>query len=166
MPRDAGSPGSWISYGNYCGAGRGGGVIHVLAGGQMRIDGSLLANGGNGTLHGGSSGSGGLILLSSGRLLSGTGTLESRGATVAVHVWSLDNAHPAGGGRIAVWQCLPLSAAETRVAEHRTSGLTKVDELRAFDGVINVSEGPPPGHGATPGTVEYYNGRTTILILR
>ena len=99
-------------------------------------------------------------------LLSGTGTLESRGATVPVHVWSLDNAHPGGGGRIAVWQCLPLSAAEKRVAEHRTSGLTKVDELRAFDGVINVSEGPPAGHGATPGTVEYYNALTTIFIVR
>ena len=52
------------------------------------------------------------------------------------------------------------------MAEHRTSGLTKVDELRAFDGVINVSEGPPAGHGATPGTVEYYNALTTIFIVR
>ena len=102
LPQYAGSPGSWINYGNWCGSGRGGGVIHVLAGGRMQIDGSLLANGGNGTLNGGSSGSGGSILLSSGRLLSGTGTLESRGATVPVHGWSLDDAHPGGGGRIAI----------------------------------------------------------------
>jgi hypothetical protein len=164
LPLEAGSPGAWSTYGNYCPAGRGGGAIHVLAGGQMLIDGTLTANGGMGVYAAGSAGSGGSIFLATSGRLHGGGTLQARGGTVEPRY--VNTRHPGGGGRIAVWQFLSLNAAETRVANHNVARLTKEDTLPGFRGVVNVLEGPLTGHGATAGTAEFYISRLNILILR
>jgi hypothetical protein len=159
IPLEAGSPGGWRFYGNYTGSGRGGGAIHVLARGPMNIDGTLTANGGKGAYHEGFGGSGGSILLSCLRL-RGTGTLQARGGARYS-----SGANHGGGGRIAVWQFVPLAGAERRVADRDVGRLTREETLRGFDGTVDVGAGGLDD-GATDGTTAYMISRTSMLILR
>jgi hypothetical protein len=169
LPLEAGSPSAWTWYGNWSPAARGGGAIHVLAGGQMMIDGVLAANGGRGVFAFGSGASGGSIFLTTSGRLNGSGSLQARGG----RTYPPNPAgarHPGGGGRIAVWQFVPLTAAEARVANRNVARLTQEETLRGFSGEVTVREGPDSGpvagHGATAGTAEFYISRLNILILR
>ncbi|MCC7375644.1 MAG: carboxypeptidase regulatory-like domain-containing protein [Verrucomicrobiales bacterium] len=75
--------------------GDGGGAIHLVIGGSMKMDGLVSANGGAGTGNCGG-GSGGSVLVQCG-ILSGNGRIEARGGSGG------ENAAGGGGGRVALF---------------------------------------------------------------
>ncbi len=89
-------PGSGSGYANTPAA-SGGGLIWVEAGGTLRVDGTLTANGENYSNRSGGGSGGGIHLR--GRSFSGGGTLRANGGSV-VGGW---HGGGGGGGRIAVW---------------------------------------------------------------
>lgn len=161
MPLELGSPGGWRFYGNYTATGKGGGAIQVLCGGRMTVNGLLTADGGSGGYYGGSGGSGGSILLSGSRL-RGSGTLQARGGFLSRGDGTPGN--PGGGGRIAVWETVPLAVAESRIATRNEHGLMR-RTTSPFNGLLDVSEGRL-GNLATPGTAGFYYQTQTIIIVK
>jgi hypothetical protein len=91
--------------------GYGGGLIRVVAGGTVALDGTLSANGQNGPGWGSSGGSGGGIYVTC-RRLEGAGTLAANGGN-----GYNTSGSGGGGGRIAVWYSYgdhaPLNASVT-----------------------------------------------------
>ncbi|MCW5551443.1 MAG: hypothetical protein KIS67_04670 [Verrucomicrobiae bacterium] len=77
--------------------GKGGGVVRLVVGGTLRIDGSITANGANATNSRAGGGSGGSVWLSA-QTISGTGSLSANGgAGEPIHGGG------GGGGRIATY---------------------------------------------------------------
>jgi hypothetical protein len=77
--------------------GNGGGAIQITSlGGIVQVNGTLSANGGNGTGYGGGGGSGGTIVLTGGTLL-GSGSIAANGGYGANSIGG-----GGGGGRIAI----------------------------------------------------------------
>jgi hypothetical protein len=91
-PVDPGSGGS-VGSGGGGSSGAGGGAVRIDAVGDVVIDGTLNASGGDGTYTWGSGGSGGSVFISAGRFM-GTGTILAAGG--------VGFGGGGGGGRIAV----------------------------------------------------------------
>ncbi len=159
LPLEPGSPGGWRIYGGFTSSGRGGGAVHLLAGGNLVIDGLVTANGSSGYYYYGPAGSGGSILLT-GMRVSGSGTLRANGGAGALA------RGPGGGGRIAIWHHMPLDTAEQRIAAQDASGLILktaplfTGELHA-DVTASILANQP---GA--GTTGFYTITGTLIILR
>lgn len=87
------------------GGGGGGGCVAITAGGELRVSGTILANGGNGAdsnnsdIPAGAGGSGGGILLSAQRLTV-TGTVSAKGGDAGrlKEIFPSDSQAGAGGG--------------------------------------------------------------------
>jgi hypothetical protein len=143
LPLEPGSAGGWRGRGNYTTSAKGGGAIHLRAGGQMQIDGLLTANGGDGWYYRGAAGSGGSIFLAAMRC-SGSGTL-----------------------RIAIWQHLPLHVVEQRVAEQNVAGLFHFDSCSSFRGVLDTGvTSSILTYQAEEGSKGFYTVGATLIILR
>nr|WP_306465339.1 IPT/TIG domain-containing protein [Corallococcus exiguus] len=95
-PSDFGSGGSGSTSPSQPG-GNGGGLLRLTAG-SLKLDGKLLANGGNGSSYGGA---GGGIRVDVGAL-TGTGSIEAKGGNT--------NGYGGGGGRVAVYYDTALSS--------------------------------------------------------
>lgn len=166
LPLDPGSPGHWTGRGSFTTSGSGGGAIHLLAGGRMRIDGLLTVEGANSFYYRGSGGSGGSIFLA-GIRITGTGTLNARGGDASPY----QNRAPGGGGRVAVWHHLSLEDVERRIAAGDSSGLVGRKEGGSFKGLVDVGVYPhdpanPTTSAPTPGTFGFYYAAGTMVILR
>jgi hypothetical protein len=134
LPLLPGSAAGWGGYGGPAGysvGGNGGGVVHLRAGGEVRVDGQVLADGAHGCYYGGGGGSGGSIWLAA-RQVAGTGLLSARGGT-GNHV-----APAGGGGRIAVWHQLSSEEIESRLAAGSTAGLIQAGSAASFKGIVDV----------------------------
>jgi hypothetical protein len=79
-PSQAGSGGG--SYGQDSIGGSGGGAFALIVSGLLQVDGTISANGGNGSVLGGGGGSGGSIKLTAGTL-SGSGSIRANGGAGA-----------------------------------------------------------------------------------
>ena len=95
-PSSPGSGGG--NYSPYSFGGGGGGVIRLTVTGTLQMDGTISANGGNGSSYGGGGGSGGSIWLTVGTL-SGAGSITANGGSGANSVGG------GGGGGIIYIPC-------------------------------------------------------------
>ncbi|MFO1477325.1 MAG: Ig-like domain-containing protein [Verrucomicrobiota bacterium] len=95
VPVASGSGGGFYSI--YSFGGSGGGVLHFIVNGPLQLDGSISANGGNGTGIGGGGGSGGAIWLNVGTV-AGNGSVTASGGSGANNFGG-----GGGGGRIAFY---------------------------------------------------------------
>ncbi len=160
LPLEPGSPGGWRSRGGFTPTGKGGGAIHLIAGGNAEIDGLLSADGYNGEYYQGPGGSGGSIFLAANRVRGG-GTLRARGRTGAA------NRASGGGGRIAVWMYVPRTAIMQRIANREPGQLVEAYPYAYFQGDLDVStlgastEGP-----AEAGTKSFYTVHGTTVLVR
>ncbi len=159
LPLEPGSPAGWYTGGSQLRAASGGGAIHLLAGGAIHIDGLLNANAGPGALnYSGTGGSGGSILLSAGRQLTGSGGLEASG--------SLNRGRTdadGGGGRIAVWTWMPLSEIEPIVAVGEVRSGVILEPYPHFEGDIDALAA---SESADDGTAFVYAMQGTLIQLR
>ena len=129
---------------SYAGAGgSGGGLIQITAGGNMIVNGTISANGANGTNARAGGGSGGSIWLT-GLTLSGSGAISANGG-------SGDPTHGGGGGggRIAV-QCGSVSFTGSTSAYGGTGANiggagTVYIQLAGQNGVLVVDNGGQSG---------------------
>ncbi|MCM8785471.1 MAG: carboxypeptidase regulatory-like domain-containing protein [Candidatus Omnitrophica bacterium] len=108
-PGSGGSP-------NWPNSASGGGLVKITAG-SLVIDGSILANGGNGVFNGDAAGSGGGILINAGSI-SGQGVIRADGGNGYI------NGGSGGGGRIAIyyWNSLTIPR-ENFTANGGTGGI-------------------------------------------
>jgi hypothetical protein len=140
FPVTAGSPGGWRTRGDYTTAADGGGGIHLLVGGDLVMNGTLTANGGNGAYYYGAGGSGGSILVAANRL-SGMGLMRAAGGAA-------NGASGAGGGgRIAVWDRVPPALVDMLLSTRTSRILKPLPVHNNFFGELRV-EG---GGGSVPG---------------
>ncbi len=157
LPLAPGSPAGWYLYDNALRACQGGGAIHLLAGGNVLLDGTLKANAQPGAQNlSGTGASGGAILVTGSRV-TGTGLLQANGSLNR----SRSNAD-GGGGRIAVWVGIPLQTAETRVADRYAGGVL-VEDYSLFTGDM---EALAASAAAGDGTVRVYAVSGTLLMFR
>ena len=157
VPLEPGSPGGVFTVYN---SGKGGGAIHVVAGGNLTIDGTISANGLPGAYYGGNGASGGSIFLT-GRRFSGTGIFRANGGP-------RDSQSPVGdggGGRIAIWHHIAPDIAGPRIAAKSVERMAYTTNLPTFTGQLYVNAG---GINAQAGTSGFYQGPLvgTILALR
>lgn len=160
MPLAPGSPGGWRSRGGFTPSGKGGGAIHLIAGGNARLDGLLSADGYYGHYYFSPGGSGGAIFVAA-NTVRGTGTLRARG-----QLWN-STYICGGGGRIAVWTHLPPEIVHKRIAEGNVRGLIYEYPYPNFGGDLDVSvmlSSREPQ--AEPGTKGFYSIGGTLIILR
>ncbi|MBI4678746.1 MAG: hypothetical protein HY748_14295 [Elusimicrobia bacterium] len=114
-PTDLGSGGGF-GYATYTGGGAGGGALKLTVSGELRVDGSVTANG-VATTHiywwdsGGGGGSGGSVLIRAGSL-AGSGLIAANGGSKTV-----SGGGGGGGGRIAVYHGGPTSFSGIMTAE-------------------------------------------------
>jgi len=147
VPLESGSPGGVFTVYN---SGKGGGAIHIVAGGNMTVDGTLSANGLPGIYYGGNGASGGSIFMA-GRRFSGTGVLRAKGGR-------RDGQSPVGdggGGRIAVWHHIAPDIADPRIAAKSVDHMAYTTNLPTFSGQLFVNAG---GTNAQAGTSGFYQG--------
>jgi hypothetical protein len=145
-PFEPGSPGGVFTLFN---SGRGGGAIHLVADGNVTLDGTLSANGTPGAYYGGNGASGGSIFLC-GRRVSGGGMLQARGGALGNQSVAGDG----GGGRIAVWhRCYDPLKVESRIATRSVAGMIYTNVYP--DLTLQVDAG---GTNAQPGTKGFYEG--------
>ncbi|NUL82270.1 MAG: hypothetical protein HUU60_06055 [Armatimonadetes bacterium] len=81
--------------------GAGGGALRLTVGGQLKVDGRILANGGTCFSNWGGGGSGGSLWISVGQL-SGSGSMQVLGGNVS-SICDGDRAGGGGGGRMAIY---------------------------------------------------------------
>ncbi len=170
LPLEAGSPGGYrydakaVNYGQV--AGTGGGLIHLLVGGKLLLEGELTANGGAGDYKHGAGGSGGGILVAA-RRIEGSGTITADGAPGEDEAY----AAPGSGGRISLIYGLPLREVELAIDNASAADLTRVSHYAHFsEAQLSVVQGVPNGTNrpilAEPGTAGIYTRQNTIIILR
>ena len=162
-PLEPGSPGGWRSRGDYTPTGKGGGAIHVVAGGQVTIDGTLLADGWRGNYWHSPPGSGGSIFVT-GRRVSGSGTLSAQGGK-AYQTYCGGG----GGGRIAVWHHILPIQVDARIASQDYDALVYSYPYVDFSGELLVDAGTGNlEYVGDPGTLGFYDGRVqgTLIILK
>jgi hypothetical protein len=145
-PFELGSPGAAFYLYN---PGKGGGSVHLVAGGNIIMDGLLSANGLPGDYYGGSGGSGGSVFLCGNRL-SGSGTLTARGGPMEPN-----NGHgDGGGGRIAVWyNCFVPMRVEERIAKKDFSVMIYTNVYPGLTTFVTAG-----GTNAQDGTVGFWEG--------
>lgn len=170
LPLEPGSPGVYAFRGGTSGSsvsGKGGGAIHLVAGGSARVDGILSANGNAGHLYGGGGGSGGAIFLALGGRLSGDGALQAR-ASGSIYTQNEYKAlSSGGGGRIAVWTHTQPEEVAWRIAETNFSGLTRRATASSFTGQLDVSAAVSTTNPqAGDGTVGFYSHTGTVFVIR
>ena len=112
-PIEAGSSGHSQ---NNSASGRGGGAVLITASGTIRLEGSMLANGGNAPPYCGAA-SGGSIYLACRKFMGApSGLLQANGGTVSLsNYWGCGG----GGGRIAVWRSRDVNGQGVVAAEAR-----------------------------------------------
>ncbi len=161
LPLVPGSPAAWNAWGGGAGlGGPGGGAIHLRAGGHLRVDGLLNADGWNGSYYRGSGGSGGAIFLAAHRF-SGTGEIRAKGG-----IGNQDRAS-GGGGRVAIWHGISLAMIESRLESRAIDGLLQHYPYTRFSGEIDVGwygdseEGLPE-----EGSKSFYTIHGTVISIR
>jgi len=112
-PIEAGSSGHSQ---NNSASGRGGGAVLITASGTIRLEGSMLANGGNAPPYCGAA-SGGSVYLACRKFMGApSGLLQANGGTVSLsNYWGCGG----GGGRIAVWRSRDVNGQGVVAAEAR-----------------------------------------------
>jgi hypothetical protein len=117
-PTDKGSPGA----AGLAAGGTGGGAILLTIGGNLRVDGQILANGADALSPASGGGSGGAIWLTSGTL-SGAGTIMANGGAGEAY-----DGGGGGGGRIAIYctnsQSLNANQFTGALSAHGGAGAT------------------------------------------
>ncbi len=171
-PMFAGSGGCFLPRG-----GHGGGLIHIEAVGEIRLNGIIDADGGNGGYHrdhGAGGGSGGGVFLLAQRVTgSGTGLISVRGGFARGQ-----NAGGGGGGRIAIWTGISGRTAPLLLdmlqAGHMPAGTVVESESLPnglagdFTEVIHLDGGDPSSDSATagePGTFRWIAVRQGTLFM-
>lgn len=173
-PLFAGSGGCMIARG-----GHGGGLVHVEASGEIRLNGLINADGGLGGYNrdwGAGGGSGGGVFLVSRRITgSGSGVISARGGN-----GNGSNAGGGGGGRIALWTGVPRESFpriwnQIQNGEANFTALVETNALPEtlfgdISEVIQLAGGAPSGSSATsgqPGTFRWIAVKLgTLFILR
>jgi len=165
--------------------GRGGGAIRIEAGGSIRLDGTLSADGGNSVVFGydPGGGSGGGITVMAARFQGGAGGQISAngGDATAAGVPAYRWAGGGGGGRIAVWYGVPESKRAAILAGLSVPGLSVTSSYDRFEGALSASNGlgwaelydpgypPAPGDDAEPGTAMFLTvsaSAGTLILVR
>ncbi len=161
LPLEPGSPGGWRARSNFTPTGKGGGSVHVLAGGDLTINGLVSANGGRGWYYRGPGGSGGSIFLSGWRVF-GSGVLQASGGS------GEGSRGPGGGGRIALWYRVPLDVVEERIADRNERGFAAFEQQPfTFAGSVDVSASSSVlTYQPEDGTVRFCTLTGTLLKLR
>ncbi|MEI7437740.1 MAG: hypothetical protein WCL16_13125, partial [bacterium] len=162
-PLDPGSGGG--VYTELIAAGHGGGVVRVMSRGLMRINGTVTANGGTGSLVWGDTpcggGSGGAIYLTCASFDgSVNGVLQANGGNGAINTNAPTGGGGGGGGRIAVWIGLSDSARQNYLSGNWNSVIRSSDVPARYFGSVSVTNGAgytnSSPSGATPGTVFFF----------
>ncbi len=134
----------------------GGGVIYLVASGEIRIDGSVVADGGSGLAGGGAGGS----VLLSGSTVAGAGSIGARGGG------STGNHGAGGGGRIAL---LGAAIEESLVARCDASGGRRQPTYAYYDGtagtIFSLQDDEPWGTLIVDGHGQPYNGYLETRLL-
>jgi hypothetical protein len=156
QPTDLGSGGG-TSYAGLGGAG--GGAIQITAGGIFIINGTISADGANGTNSRSGGGSGGSIWITA-QLVSGSGAISAQGG-----VGEPTHGGGGGGGRIAI-QSDVNSLAGSLVAYGGAGAMTGgagtvYTELTGQNGLLVFDNG---GHAGTNSLIAIANGSIDVLI--
>ena len=145
VPVEPGSGGGGYGYGI---TGNGGGVIYIDAGGTLRVDGTVSANGATSVdesqyVAWNASGAGGSVCLR-GRSMSGSGTVSADGGAGRQTQYTDGNGTPTlgvsgsgGGGRVSIWTGLAYTPDVTVVRSRNPVA----DWDFVFTGVISASGG-------------------------
>lgn len=156
----SGGGGTWDNL-----AGHGGGAVHLEASGQVRVNGAITANGGNGGTYNGG-GAGGSIFISCNTFEgSGTGALSAKGGDKGAVYTSLGGG---GGGRIAVWYSVPAEYAAGIAAGSNMKKAAVSDSHPDFLGATTRDGGTGYNDGE-PGTIVFITVPPpvgTIIVLR
>lgn len=157
LPVAPGSPGGWYVASSGMRGRRGGGAIHLLAGGNLHIDGSLSANAEAAvSSFSTTAGSGGGILVSC-RNFSGEALLRASGGAFEGRT----NAS-GGGGRIAVWWRVPLEKAKAMAVGAQPPG---VNLMQGFDPADWTLEALAGGPDAQNGSTGFYGVTGTLIMV-
>ena len=149
-PSQPGSGGGGVA--SRSGGGSGGGLVRVEASSDIRLDGIIRANGGDGGGDCGGGSGGGITLICGGQFIGGsTGRLLANGGN-----GNGAQGGGGGGGRIAVWHDTSPAQAVNALAAGRTTFIAETN-YNKFAGIYSVSNGTGPGmppdvHAAYPGT--------------
>lgn len=153
-PSDAGSGGGGLCDGILAG-GHGGGLVRIAAGGNVKIDGVVTANGGvGGSIYGDTAcggGSGGAIFINCASFAgNASGLLCANGGNGGV-ASGVTNGGGGGGGRIAVWINIPPIRQGDVISNGNLLSITITNAYAKFAGTASVSCGlgftnsPPDG---------------------
>jgi len=148
VPIQPGSPGGVFTVYN---SGKGGGAVHVIAGGYLTVNGTVSANGMPGAYYGGTGASGGSVFLTC-MQFSGAGILKANGGPKG----SQSAIGDGGGGRIAVWHRIDTRMADYRLSQKNVTGMTYTTNLATFTGQLFVNAG---GTNSQAGTKGFYEGQ-------
>lgn len=161
LPVLPGSPAGWYTTtGKFNTAGRGGGVILLLANGTIHLDGKLLADGQQGCSYKGASGSGGSIFLAAQRF-TGNGQLLARGQP-----WGTTfSTFSSGGGRIAVWRGIDRAQVDACLAGAALPSLAVAASIPSFQGTVDVASIGTEDL-VYAGSAGFYYQPMTVLIVR
>ncbi len=165
-------PGAPGGYGHYSGpAGPGGGAILIVAR-NVRLDGTLTANGATGGIYGGGS-AGGSIWVSSARFTGGTtGRVLANGGNAGNTTWY--QVGGGGGGRIALAQGMSEAIMAELAALGESPKAQVTTPFVAFEGQTQVAVGQqgsqstePPGEAGSVRWVHGFGqGQGTIFTLQ
>ena len=159
-PVDPGSGSSDNHDANWPGS-AGGGLIQVVASGNVTVNGTITANGesppdnGTGGTYGGSGG--GIYIICQGNIIGGTsGVIRADGMIVQQGA--------GGGGRIAVWIGVPDNTRQKYLDGTPGHVIQSGDRPRYYLGSVSVTNGtskntvynPPNPGGAYPGTALFF----------
>jgi hypothetical protein len=160
LPLEPGSPAGWYLYSNGLRSGQGGGAVRLLAGGTLRIDGTINANAmPKEPSYGGRGASGGSIFLA-GQRLTGSGLLRANGSLNQGSAGA-----DGGGGRIAVWVGVPLATVEASLASGSSLTAKLLKDYANF-AVATQMEALAASAAAGNGSKGVYGRLGTVIQLR
>ena len=136
QPGSGGGKHSDLEGGSECG-GSGGGLVWIEASGSVTLDGTLKANGGNGTDRC-AGGSGGGVYVTCNNLFGTHGIISANGGTTLRHGGG------GGGGRIAVWRMYDKTLGTIQTTVTPGPAPTHVGDAGTV-GTIVWGQIPPPG---------------------
>ena len=150
MPGSSGAGGGRYDMAFHSTAGAGGGVVRILARGNVNLQGSLLANGEPGWGWNAGGGAGGTLLVDcDGFAGAATGVLSANGAK-----GSGDLSGSGGGGRIAVWYGGAASERD-RILAGDMAHVALSSAYEGFVGTVSVTNGVNVKGAAQPGTAVF-----------